>query len=209
MEFAELEQTEKNPPAFGAKIDLDYDMIYEYKLLNVWDNEKIAFANLEETLQSVRETGTVNLEYLDFARDDDTVELESEYLDFSQHLDEVYDDFMYHSTIFNNEHIEFVNKHGELPYDLNSPENRAVVLEYINIQLESGSNLSENQKETLTDLKNQISEIKEMEAKLGIDEGDLKFVAETKNIKAYSNEVREKYDERNAEIDEQDKDAPF
>ena len=48
-----------------------------------------------------------------------------------------------------------------------------------------------------------------MEAKLGIDEGDLKFVAETKNIKAYSNEVREKYDERNAEIDEQDKDAPF
>ena len=209
VEFAELEQTEKNPPAFGAKIDLDYDMIYEYKLLNVWDNEKIAFANLEETLQSVRETGTVNLEYLDFARDDDTVELESEYLDFSQHLDEVYDDFMYHSTIFNNEHIEFVNKHGELPYDLNSPENRAVVLEYINIQLESGSNLSENQKETLTDLKNQISEIKEMEAKLGIDEGDLKFVAETKNIKAYSNEVREKYDERNAEIDEQDKDAPF
>lgn len=209
VEFAELEQTEKNPPAFGAKIDLDYDTIYEYKLLNVWDNEKIAFANLEETLQSVRETGTVNIEYLDFARDDDTVELESEYLDFSQHLDEVYDDFMYHSTIFNNEHIDFVNKHGELPYDLNSPENRAAVLEYINIQLESGSNLSENQKETLTDLKNQISEIKEMEAKLGIDEGDLKFVAETKNIKAYSNEVREKYDERNAEIDEQDKDAPF
>ena len=32
VEFTELDQTEKNPPAFGAKIDLDYDEIYQYKL---------------------------------------------------------------------------------------------------------------------------------------------------------------------------------
>ena len=120
----------------------------------------------------------------------------SEYLDFSKHLDEVYDDFMYHSSIFNNEHIEFVDKHGELPYDLNSADNREKVIEYINIQLDSGSNLTESQKETLSELKSQIDEIKEMESKLGIDEGDLKFIAEIKSADAWTNEVKKTLDEQ-------------
>ena len=96
-----------------------------------------------------------------------------------------------------------------MPYDLNSAENRNIVTEYINIQLESGSNLSESQKATLTELKNQIDEIKEMESKLGIDEGDLKFIAETKSAVAWTDEAKKTLDERNAGLDEQDRDDPF
>lgn len=184
VEFAELEQTEKNPPAFGAKIDLDYDEIYQYKLLNVWDNEKIAFVSLEETIQNVRETGTVNLEYIDFARDDDTVELESEYLDAAQHLNDVYDDFMYHRDIFNDEHIKFIDEHGGLPDNLDSAENRALVSEYINTQLDGG-NITEAQRESL---KNLQQEIRDFEEPL--------FYQEVEKISEWCEEAKEKASER-------------
>ncbi len=184
VEFAELEQSEKNPPAFGAKIDLDYNMIYEYNLLNVWDNEKIAFANLEETLQNVRETGTVNLEYLDFARDDDTVELESEYLDAAQHLNDVYFDFRYHNSIFNDEYIKFIDEHKDLPDNLDSSENRAVVSEFINTQLDSG-NITEAQRESL---KNLQQEIRNFEEPL--------FYQEVEKITEWCEEAQEKAAER-------------
>lgn len=184
VEFTELDQTEKNPPAFGAKIDLDYDEIYQYKLLNVWDNEKIAFVSLEETIQNVRETGTVNLEYIDFARDDDTVELESEYLDAAQHLNDVYDDFMYHRDIFNDEHIKFIDEHGGLPDNLDSAENRALVSEYINTQLDGG-NITEAQRESL---KNLQQEIRDFEEPL--------FYQEVEKISEWCEEAKEKASER-------------
>lgn len=184
VEFTELDQTEKNPPAFGAKIDLDYDEIYQYKLLNVWDNEKIAFVSLEETIQNVRETGTVNLEYIDFARDDDTVELESEYLDAAQHLNDVYDDFMYHRDIFNDEHIKFIDEHGGLPDNLDSAENRVLVSEYINTQLDGG-NITEAQRESL---KNLQQEIRDFEEPL--------FYQEVEKISEWCEEAKEKASER-------------
>lgn len=184
VEFTELDQTEKNPPAFGAKIDLDYDEIYQYKLLNVWDNEKIAFVSLEETIQNVRETGTVNLEYIDFARDDDTVELESEYLDAAQHLNDVYDDFMYHRDIFNDEHVKFIDEHGGLPDNLDSAENRALVSEYINTQLDGG-NITEAQRESL---KNLQQEIRDFEEPL--------FYQEVEKISEWCEEAKEKASER-------------
>ncbi|MBD5444087.1 MAG: GGDEF domain-containing protein, partial [Lachnospiraceae bacterium] len=212
LTFAELYQMGNPKPAFCAEINLETtDIIGDKKPmeLTVWDNEKIATISLDEAIQSIRENGTVNLDYQKFAENNDTVELTSEYLDFSINLDNAYDDFMYQSSIYNNEHIEFVDNHKQLPYDLNSAENRNIVTEYINIQLESGSNLSESQKATLTELKNQIDEIKEMESKLGIDEGDLKFIAETKSAVAWTDEAKKTLDERNAGLDEQDRDDPF
>lgn len=201
VEFAELEQYYN--PLFCAKINIDENSF------SVWDNEKFADESLENVISSIKENGTVNLDYQEFAKINDTDELTIEYLDFSESLDNAYDDFLYHNGIFNDEHIAFVDKHGQLPDDLNTANNRDIVTEYINIQLESGSNLSESQKETLIELKNQISEIKEMETKLGIDENDLSFIAETKNACAWTNEAQKKIDERNAGLDNQNRDDPF
>lgn len=208
IEFAELDQMGNSPPVFCAEINLNTRDIAgdeKPKDITIWDNDKIATISIDEAVKSLKEKGTVELDYDNFAKDNDTSELESDYLDFTEHLNDVYDDFMYHNGIFNNEHINFVSEYGGLPSNLNTAENRALVTEYINIQLENGSNLSENQRETLTNLKNEISEIKEMENELGIDEDDLKFIAETQNIKEYANDVREKYEERNTGLDEQDR----
>ncbi len=185
--FAEFEQSEKNPPVFCAEIDLSTkDIVGDEKPmeLTVWNNDKTATISLGEAIQSIKENGTVNLEYQKFAENNDTVELASEYLDAAQHLNDVYDDFMYHKDIFNNEHIEFVNKHGQLPYDLNSPENRAVVSEYINTQLDGG-NITETQRESL---KNLQQEIRDFEEPL--------FVQEVEKISEWCEEAQEKAAER-------------
>lgn len=185
--FAEFEQSEKNPPVFCAEIDLSTkDIVGDEKPmeLTVWNNDKTATISLGEAIQSIKENGTVNLEYQKFAENNDTVELASEYLDAAQHLNDVYDDFMYHKDIFNNEHIEFVNKHGQLPYDLNSPENRAVVSEYINTQLDGG-NITETQRESL---KNLQQEIRDFEEPL--------FVQEVEKISEWCEEAQEKATER-------------
>lgn len=185
--FAEFEQSEKNPPVFCAEIDLSTkDIVGDEKPmeLTVWNNDKTATISLGEAIQSIKENGTVNLEYQKFAENNDTVELASEYLDAAQHLNDVYDDFMYHKDIFNNEQIEFVNKHGQLPYDLNSPENRAVVSEYINTQLDGG-NITETQRESL---KNLQQEIRDFEEPL--------FVQEVEKISEWCEEAQEKAAER-------------
>ncbi|MCX4257724.1 MAG: diguanylate cyclase [Oscillospiraceae bacterium] len=192
--FAEFEQSEKNPPVFCAEIDLSTkDIVGDEKPmeLTVWNNDKTATISLGEAIQSIKENGTVNLEYQKFAENNDTVELASEYLDAAQHLNDVYDDFMYHKDIFNNEHIEFVNKHGQLPYDLNSPENRAVVSEYINTQLDGG-NITETQRESL---KNLQQEIRDFEEPL--------FVQEVEKISEWCEEAQEKAAERLEERDSQ------
>lgn len=185
--FAEFEQSEKSPPVFCAEIDLSTkDIVGDEKPmeLTVWNNDKTATISLGEAIQSIKENGTVNLEYQKFAENNDTVELASEYLDAAQHLNDVYDDFMYHKDIFNNEHIEFVNKHGQLPYDLNSPENRAVVSEYINTQLDGG-NITETQRESL---KNLQQEIRDFEEPL--------FVQEVEKISEWCEDAQEKAAER-------------
>ncbi len=193
-EFAELEQSEKNSPTFCAEINLNTKDLVGYEKpmeLTVWDNEKLATISLDEAIQSIKENGTVNLDYHKFAEDNDTVELASEYLDAAQHLNDVYDDFMYHKDIFNNEHIEFVNKHGQLPYDLNSPENRAAVSEYINTQLDGG-NITEAQRESL---KNLQQEIRDFEEPL--------FIQEVEKISEWCEEAQEKAAERLEERDSQ------
>lgn len=202
-EFAVLEQMEKPLPVFCAEINLSD------KELSIWDNDKIASVNLKEAIQSIKASGTVNLDYQKFAENNDTVELTREYLDLSQHLDDVYNNFLHHNSIFDSEHINFAKEHGNLPANLNTAENRAVVSEYINIHLDIDSNLSESQKETLTELKNEISKIERMETEFGIDEGDLNFITETKSIKAYTDEAKEKYSDRNIEFDEHERDDPF
>ena len=192
--FAEFEQSEKNPPVFCAEIDLSTkDIVGDEKPmeLTVWNNDKTATISLGEAIQSIKENGTVNLEYQKFAENNDTVELASEYLDAAQHLNDVYDDFMYHKDIFNNEHIEFVNKHGQLPYDLNSPENRAAVSEYINTQLDGG-NITEAQRESL---KNLQQEIRDFEEPL--------FIQEVEKISEWCEEAQEKAAERLEERDSQ------
>ncbi|MCM1327941.1 MAG: diguanylate cyclase [Ruminococcus sp.] len=135
----------------------------------------------------------------------DSLELTNEYLNLSKHLDNVYDDFTFYNSIYNDVYIDFVDNHGQLPYDLNTAENRTLVAEYADIQLEKGDNISENQRNALVELKTAISEIKEMETKLGIDENDLKFIAETKGASTWADEAQKKLDERNAGLDEQDR----
>lgn len=185
--FAELEQNEKNPPAFCAEINLSTkDIVGDEKPIDitVWDNEKTATISLDEAIQSLKENGTVNLDYQKFAENSDTVELASEYLDAAQHLNDVYDDFLYRRDIFNDEHIKFIDEHGELPDNLDSAENRAAVTEYINTQLDSG-NITEAQRESL---KNLQQEIRNFEEPL--------FYQEVEKITEWCEEAQEKAAER-------------
>lgn len=185
--FAEFEQNEKNPPAFCAEINLSTkDIVGDEKPIDitVWDNEKTATISLDEAIQSLKENGTVNLDYQKFAENSDTVELASEYLGTAQHLNDVYDDFLYRRDIFNDEHIKFIDEHGELPDNLDSAENRAAVTEYINTQLDSG-NITEAQRESL---KNLQQEIRNFEEPL--------FYQEVEKITEWCEEAQEKAAER-------------
>lgn len=185
--FAELEQSEKNPPAFCAEINLSTkDIVGDEKPIDitVWDNEKTATISLDEAIQSLKENGTINLDYQKFAENNDTVELASEYLDTAQHLNDVYDDFLYRRDIFNDEHIKFIDEHGELPDNLDSAENRAAVTEYINTQLDSG-NITDAQRESL---KNLQQEIRNFEEPL--------FYQEVEKITEWCEEAQEKAAER-------------
>lgn len=185
--FAELEQSEKNPPVFCAEINLNTkDIVGDEKPIDitVWDNEKTATISLDEAIQSLKENGTVNLDYQKFAENNDTVELASEYLDAAQHLNDVYDDFLYRRDIFNDEHIKFIDEHGELPANLDSAENRAVVTEYINTQLDSG-NITDAQRESL---KNLQQEIRNFEEPL--------FAQKVEEIAEWADEVIDKFNDR-------------
>lgn len=199
LDFAELEQSKNDPPVFCAEINLSTTNIAGDKKpmdITVWDNVKIAEITLDEAIRSIRENGTVNLDYRDFAENDSNEELTEEYLTLSECLNNSYSDFMYRSSIYNDEHIAFVNEHGQLPYDVSTAENRNTAAEYINIQLESGSNLSESQKEILADLKNLILDIREMETKLGIDSNDCPsgadFFETVRSMSEWADKVQEK-----------------
>lgn len=222
--FAELEQMGKPLPAFCSRINLDtVDITGEIKPkeLSVWDNEKTATVNLDEAIQSVKENGSAELEFVPLASDDNGFdineesdpdyaeiqeqalkELKEEYFEVSKQLDVFYNDFLYHNGIHNDESINLENKNGQLPNDLDTAENRELVKEYIDGQLKSG-NISDNQRETLEELKNMISDVENAEKALDVTNDDLKFIAETREISQWSEDSKEKYSERNAERDEQ------
>lgn len=187
LRFAELEQSENNSPAFCAEINLSTkDTIGDENPmeLTVWDNEKLATISIDEAIQSLKENGTVNLDYQKFAENNDTVELASEYLDAAQHLNDVYDDFLYHRDIFNDEHIKFLDEHGGLPDNLDSAENRALVSEYINTQLDGGK-ITEAQRESLKNLQQEIRDFEEPQ-----------FIQEVEKISEWCEEAQEKASER-------------
>lgn len=187
VRFAELEQDENISPAFCAEINLSTkDIIGDEKPMDitVWDNEKTATVSLDEAIQSLKENGTVNLDYQIFAENNDTVELASEYLDAAQHLNDVYFDFRYHNSIFNDEYIKFIDEHKDLPDNLDSPENRAVVSKFINAQLDGG-NITEAQRESL---KNLQQEIRNFEEPL--------FAQKVEEIAEWAEEVIDKFNDR-------------
>lgn len=187
VEFAELEQIEKNSPTFCAKINLNTKDLFGNEKsmeLTIWDNEKNVTISLDEAIQSIKKNGIANLDYQKFTENNDTVELANEYLDSLKFLNDVYDDFLYRSTIFNNEHVKFIDEHGELPSDLNLSENRAVVSEYINTQLDSG-NITETQRESL---KNLQQEIRKFEEPL--------FAQKVEEIAGWADEVIDKFNDR-------------
>ncbi|MCM1523788.1 MAG: GGDEF domain-containing protein [Ruminococcus sp.] len=197
LEFARLEQSEKNPPAFCAEIDFnaaDITGAEKSKNIRIWDNDKIAVTSLEEALASIRENGAVDLDYQNFAVNDVSAELTSEYSDLAEQLNTVYDDFSYHNSIYNAEHIDFMNKHGELPAELNSSGDRNTVSEYINNQLENGSNLSDKQISFLTELKELISDVNKAEKNIS------DFLQECENINDWVKEAQNTLEERSAEI---------
>lgn len=177
VEFAELEQKESYNLAFCAEINVDNDAIA------VWNSQEFAAIGLNEAIQSIKENGAFQLNYQPFAANNEFDEIMSKLEDLSSHLANSYDDFLYKNSIFNNESIDFIDKHGDLPDDISSAENREIVSEYINDQLEHGSNLSDSQRETLTELKEHISE----------------FDLEIQKISDWTDAAIAKADERQAE----------
>ena len=82
---------------------------------------------------------------------------------------------------------DFFKQHNELPSDLDSVENRVVVSEYINTQLNYG-NITESQRESLEDLRQAIWDFEEP-----------LFIQEAEKITEWCEEAQEKAAERLAE----------
>ena len=161
-EFAELDQLVGNSsPSFRAEINADSNT------LTVWDNVKIAKTELDTAVKNIKENNTVDLNYEDFPEDD---------LD---NLSLTYYDIVYHNMDKN-----------ELPPDLDTAENRFIVSEYINNQLNK-DDIPTSQRESLKDLQQAI---REFEAPL--------FSEKIDEISQWANEVIEKFNNR----DEQNKD---
>ena len=86
---------------------------------------------------------------------------------------------------------DFFKQHNELPSDLDSVENRVVVSEYINTQLNYG-NITESQRESLEDLRQAIWDFEEP-----------LFIQEAEKITEWCEEAQEKAAERLEERDSQ------
>ena len=84
VEFAELEQSKKNSPAFCAEINLDKPM-----KLTVWNNDKIATVDLDEAISNTKENGTLNLEYHEFIQNNDDIIMEMQSENFENLQQEI------------------------------------------------------------------------------------------------------------------------
>lgn len=173
VEFAELEQSGDPLPSFCAEINIDNNT------LTVWDNEKIASTELSTVISNIKENNTVDLNYNDFPSND----LET--------LNNVYDSFLYNNDIFNDAHIDFMDKH-ELPPNLNSAENRFTVSEYINTQLNKGS-ITESQRESLKEMQQSIRHYEEP-----------LFTEKINEISQWANEVIDKFNSRSEQEQNRD-----
>ena len=173
VEFAELEQSGDTLPSFCAEINIDNNT------LTVWDNEKIASTELSTAISNIKENNTVDLNYNDFPSND----LET--------LNNVYDSFLYNNDIFNDAHIDFMDKH-ELPPNLNSAENRFTVSEYINTQLNKGS-ITESQRESLKEMQQSIRHYEEP-----------LFTEKINEISQWANEVIDKFNSRSEQEQNRD-----
>lgn len=173
VEFAELEQSGDPLPSFCAEINIDNNT------LTVWDNEKIASTELSTAISNIKENNTVDLNYNDFPSND----LET--------LNNVYDSFLYNNDIFNDAHIDFMDKH-ELPPNLNSAENRFTVSEYINTQLNKGS-ITESQRESLKKMQQSIRNYEEP-----------LFTEKNNEISQWANEVIDKFNSRSEQEQNRD-----
>lgn len=173
VEFAELEQSGDHLPSFCAEINIDNNT------LTVWDNEKIASTELSTAISNIKENNTVDLNYNDFPSND----LET--------LNNVYDSFLYNNDIFNDAHIDFMDKH-ELPPNLNSAENRFTVSEYINTQLNKGS-ITESQRESLKEMQQSIRHYEEP-----------LFTEKINEISQWANEVIDKFNSRSEQEQNRD-----
>lgn len=173
VEFAELEQSGDPLPSFCAEINIDNNT------LTVWDNEKIASTELSTAISNIKENNTVDLNYNDFSSND----LET--------LNNVYDSFLYNNDIFNDAHIDFMDKH-ELPPNLNSAENRFTVSEYINTQLNKGS-ITESQRESLKEMQQSIRHYEEP-----------LFTEKINEISQWANEVIDKFNSRSEQEQNRD-----
>lgn len=173
VEFAELEQSGDPLPSFCAEINIDNNT------LTVWDNEKIASTELSTAISNIKENNTVDLNYNDFPSND----LET--------LNNVYDSFLYNNDIFNDAHIDFMDKH-ELPPNLNSAENRFTISEYINTQLNKGS-ITESQRESLKEMQQSIRHYEEP-----------LFTEKINEISQWANEVIDKFNSRSEQEQNRD-----
>lgn len=167
VEFAELEQFGNPLPSFCAEINIDNNT------LTVWDNVKIANTEFSTAIANIKENNIVDLNYNDFPSDN----LET--------LNIAYDSFLYNNDIFNDANIDFMDKHGQLPSDLSTAENRFTVSEYINDQLDNG-NITESQLKSLKDLQQTIRDFEEP-----------LFVQKVDDIAQWADEVIEKFNSRN------------
>ena len=75
-------------------------------------------------------------------------------------MNDIYLDYKETALIKNTVHKEFTQQYGELPENLDTPENRATVSKYIIAQLDSGE-LTERQRDKLKNLKQAIANAEE------------------------------------------------
>ena len=67
-------------------------------------------------------------------------------------LEEVYTDFLYKNTIYNDTHIAFTERCGELPMDISAEETKHKALVYCCVQLDN-ENITDVQRERVEQLK--------------------------------------------------------
>lgn len=106
-------------------------------------------------------------------------------------LNEMYEDFSYRNEIFNDTHIDFIDRHGNLPEKIESAEDRELVSEYCRTQLEQG-NITDSQRSMLEALGNALNASDEKTA----DDKQPGFIETVRKMSEWADKVQEKAEQK-------------
>ena len=136
--YAELEQMGKPLPSYTLDFNVEENELTVWKNTDVYDCEKSFEKNtfvLSNAVQKVRNNENLYLFEVN-----------------PNALEEVYTDFLYRNDIYNNTHIAFVERYGELPMDISAEETKHKALVYCCAQLDN-DNITNSQREKVEQLK--------------------------------------------------------